>query len=56
MFWGRIWRIAYWTLIIGSAVGAYYFIQPYIEQMIGVYGDTKSQLDSVNSFFDNLKN
>jgi hypothetical protein len=55
MRWGRIARIVYWTLIIGSAVGAYYFVQPYIDQIIGVYGGTKNSLENVNSLFENFR-
>jgi TRAP-type C4-dicarboxylate transport system permease small subunit len=28
----------YWVLIIGSAAGVYYFIQPYVDQIKSVYG------------------
>ncbi len=52
---GRLMTALYWLFIIGSAAGAYYFAQPYIQQMLGVYGSAKSNLDSVNSFIDNLK-
>ncbi|MFA6256788.1 MAG: hypothetical protein WCT29_00565 [Candidatus Paceibacterota bacterium] len=55
MMWTRVTRIVYWTLIIGSTVGAYYFIQPYLEQIIGVYGGTKSSIDNVNSLFENFR-
>jgi len=48
-------RIIYWVLIIGSAVGAYYFIQPYIDQLIGVYGGTKSNLNNIGSFIQDLR-
>ncbi|MFA6324754.1 MAG: hypothetical protein WCX46_00805 [Candidatus Paceibacterota bacterium] len=41
-------RIAYWVIIIGIAVGAFYFIQPFIDQ-IGEF--TKSA--GIN--FDQLK-
>jgi len=40
----RIISIVYWVLIIGSALGAYYFIQPYINQLISIYGGAKSNL------------
>lgn len=33
----RILSIIYWVFIIGSAVGAYYFIQPYVDQLIALY-------------------
>ncbi len=35
---GSIFRVLYWIVIIGLSVGAYYFIQPYVEQLQGVYG------------------
>jgi len=47
----RMMSIIYWVLIIGSAVGAYYFIQPYVDQLIGIYGGAKSGLDNFGSFF-----
>ena len=56
MVLARIMSFMYWVLIIGSAVGAYYFIQPYIEQLIGIYGGAKSNLDEVGSLLNNLKN
>ena len=34
----RIMSVVYWVFIIGSAVGAYYLIQPYVEQMVSLYG------------------
>ncbi len=34
----RIMTIIYWLFIIGSAAGAYYFIQPYLGDLINVYG------------------
>jgi hypothetical protein len=50
----RIVSIIYWVLIIGSAVGAYYFIQPYIDQLMSIYGGAKSNLDSFGSLLNNL--
>ena len=45
--WGRLWHVLYWTVIIGASVGAYYFIQPYVEQVQGVYGGLKSDVQNV---------
>jgi hypothetical protein len=39
--------IAYWVFIIGSAVGAFYLIQPYIDGITGVYGGAKSNFSDV---------
>ena len=56
MVWGRVVHFIYWALIIGSTVGAYYFIQPYINSILGIYGGTKSSLEGVNSILDNFQN
>lgn len=37
MRWSRAFRIVYWVIIIGAAIGAFYYIQPYIDQLVGVY-------------------
>jgi hypothetical protein len=47
MRWARIWRVVYWTIIIGSAVGAYWFIQPYIDMLLNVYTDAQTNINSV---------
>lgn len=44
---GRIWHIFYWLVIIGLSVGAYYFIEPYVEQVRQVYGGFQSDVDTV---------
>ncbi len=45
--WGRVWHIMYWTVIIGLSIGAYYFVQPYVEQVQGVYGGFQSDVSSI---------
>ncbi|MFA5751401.1 MAG: hypothetical protein WCX79_03835 [Candidatus Paceibacterota bacterium] len=50
--WSRIMRIIYWLFIIAMALGAYYYIQPYVEQIKGVYGDAKDNMEGFGSFFD----
>ena len=30
-------RVAYWFIIIGLSIGAFYFIQPMIDQLMSVY-------------------
>ena len=37
----------YWVFIIGSVVGAYVLIQPYVDQLKDVYGQT---VDTLNNF------
>ncbi len=50
--WATVWRAIYWIVIIGSAVGAYWIIQPYIDQLVGVYSGAQSNLDTVKGFLD----
>lgn len=50
--WATVWRAIYWTVIIGSAIGAYWIIQPYIDQLLGVYSGAQSNLDTVKGFLD----
>ena len=33
----RVMTAIYWLFIIGSAVGAYYFVQPYLDQIMDLY-------------------
>ncbi|HEY4505443.1 MAG TPA: hypothetical protein VJG67_02020 [Candidatus Paceibacterota bacterium] len=53
---GRIMSLLYWVFIIGSAVGAYYLIQPYIEQISDAYGGAKSSFSDFQGFMDRFKN
>ena len=43
----RFMSFLYWVLIIGSAFGAYYFVEPYIDQMKGIYGEASGLLNGL---------
>ncbi len=43
----RIMTAIYWLFLIGSAVGAYYFIQPYLGDLINIYGNTGDVLNTL---------
>jgi len=47
--------ILYWVIIIGSAVGAYYFVQPYVNQIINVYDGVKGNLNNLNTMLQGVK-
>jgi hypothetical protein len=54
--WSWLFRTAYWIVIIGVAIGAFYFIQPIIERFFDAAqqlndGFTSSR-DAVRSFRD----
>ncbi len=38
----RMMTALYWIFIIGTAVGAYYIFQPYVDQIKGLYESAKS--------------
>ena len=44
-FWSFM-RIVYWAIIIGSAVGLYYFLQPFLDQLLDVYNQVVDLKDS----------
>lgn len=66
---GRVMSVLYWIVIIGASVGAYYFIQPYIDSALGAYtnvktgfgaaqdvGDSVTDFGSIDSILNNLEN
>ena len=54
--WSMAYRIFYWVVIIFLSFGAYYYIQPYIDQIRGVSGGVKGAVDSVQNISGMLKN
>lgn len=46
-------RFIYWIFIFGTAVGAYYLIQPYIDQVTSLFGGAKSDAKSFNQVLQN---
>ncbi len=55
MIFSRVLSFVYWIIIIGSVFGAYYFIQPYIDQLLDVYGGAKGNLEDVGGMINNFK-
>jgi len=46
----RIMSFLYWIFIVGTALGAYYLIQPYIEQLMEVYSGAGDVLNNLKQF------
>ena len=40
-------RIIYWLIILGSAFGTYYFLQPYVNVIVKSYNGMQQNLQSV---------
>ncbi len=51
MRWGRVMKIIYWIIIIGAAVGVYYYITPFIDNAVNAYGNVKGDLRSFGDLF-----
>lgn len=43
-FWGNVFRIFYWAIIILSAIGAYWLIQPYYNTITSAYNEIQNGL------------
>ncbi len=50
--WATAFRIFYWLLIIGASVGAFYFFQPYIDDMKALYSGLKETGSGIGSYFN----
>lgn len=48
--WRRFWGFVRWAIIIGSAVGIYYWFQPFIDNIMSTY----DQLFGSGKLFENL--
>ncbi len=51
---GRVMSLLYWVFIIGSAIGAYYLVQPYIQGITGAYSNISSP-SGISGIIDSLK-
>lgn len=47
--WARVFHTLYWVIVIGSAVGAYYLIQPYVE---GISANFSENVNKVKNVFE----
>ncbi len=50
----NIYRIVYWGIIILSTFGAYYFIQPFLDNIFNVYTGGTSGSSNMSDIFSNL--
>jgi len=39
----RIMNVVYWLIIIGISIGAFYFVQPYFNKVLGLYNSITGQ-------------
>ncbi len=46
----RVMTLIYWLFIIGSAIGAFYLLQPYLNDLLNVYSGASDVLDNFKQF------
>ena len=51
-WWSRIWKSLYWIIILGIAFGSFYFLKPYLDKVMELFGKTQTTLDSVQKVTD----
>ena len=58
--WSLIFKVFYWVIIIGVAVGAFYYVQPYVDMATKAYksvqGDFQNAKNVVNTASNTLNN
>jgi len=55
MRWGRVLKIIYWVAILGIAVGAFYFLQPFFESLVEVYKSLGSSVEGLRESFGGVQ-
>jgi uncharacterized membrane protein len=46
--WGIAVKIFYWVIIIGATLGAFYFVQPYLESTLNLVDQAQESIRSLN--------
>ena len=42
--WATFWSILRWLIIIGLSLGAYYYLQPYLDKLLTAYSQISAQI------------
>lgn len=51
---GKFFKAVYWALILGTIFGSYYYLQPYIDQMLMMYNQAVSTLNDLKNKASNI--
>ncbi len=54
--WSAVFRIFYWIIIVGISVGAFYYIQPYINVLSKAYSGIQTDLNSIKTVTGKITN
>ena len=47
---GLLFRVLYWVIVIGSMLGVYYYLQPFMDNIKDTYGELISIPDKIKDF------
>lgn len=47
--WSTFFRLFYWFVIIGISIGAFVYIQPYIDKAAGIYNIVQTDLNALKN-------
>lgn len=47
-----IFKTLYWIIIIGMAIGAFYFIRPYVDTIVTTYNQTREYINNPTQMFN----
>jgi hypothetical protein len=53
---GQLFKVFYWVLILMLAFGSFYFIQPYLSQLLETYTGVQTSQEQMQNSIPNLKN
>ena len=46
--WATAWSVVRWIVIFAITIGSYYYLQPYLDQMLKVYQQIQPQFQNLN--------
>ena len=49
MFMARLMSWLYWLIIIGVSIGAFYYIEPYLNKMMDLYNSVSNTQQKINN-------
>ncbi len=52
--WSQISRIFYWFIIIGASLGAFYYLKPYLGNLVNIYSGGVSGVNNISDITKNF--
>ena len=53
--YGVYWKFFWFAIVLGSALGIYYFVQPYVDQAVNFYDQFETSLVQLNTIPEQVK-